>query len=1052
MRAGRRLLVAIAVVLAASAVQARQWTSRDGGFSVEAELVDVQSGKVVLKRTDGVEVSVPLEKLSLRDVRYVEQTLKEAEKAVLGESKTAESPPPRKPAPAEPPRRGADRRAGPPLAQADSSDWQVRPDPPLEPFTLPANAKVAIPLGGGYSLEVVYPTAPSPFVMIASRGSEDLAEVYDLRTGKRSGRIAHEIRASIGRALSPDGTRLAVSESYPQRGVFVWSFRTGQIEKRIEFEDSSWHVMYLDFAGPDRVFAPVSGTNGVVIWDLDTEERIAEYKTNLTPDKNGFAVSPGGNYIAMAPITQHPRIIDARNGVEAGRLQADSRGGAGAMSVVGMAFSPDGAELAGLFQDSGGAAILVWDMASGELAVEHRLEKSPTQLVPRASSYQGKPLEWLADRSGWLLYGAAVADRVKGGPIWVDTADDDILRVPRRIVDATRMFAADGQRGSQVLRLVSIPKEKIAEGAKVVAAGGTATDASLPPLTKADASTAKEILLRPASVWSYTPKAAAARPLTTGPVSLDLNVAEVRQVLFAAPEAAKAIVATSPRSRVKSGKVVSEPRVCARYDLRSGKRLDEFAVPIAAEPLDLSPDGSRVLCRLEDGRDRLDIFSLDAQSHELGFRPYLGLGSLHESIAWAAMVDDQHLLTSNALGLLIAWKLPECKANWSLELRGGPKALSLDRRTLAVCDETGRLNLIDTQTGRLEGRLDHPDEASSRVISAAAFRADAAQLAATFMAGDDALLVVWDLKSGKVASSFWLPASSQFLRWAGPRHVLVRQVPPPEEKPKPSPGTTGIAGLDPTRFLQPPAVPKMPELPPLLLVDLDRGMVMWKYQASYSPPIDSPDGRYWYVASREILAAAKLVPADLPEKEILRTIAAAAPPQPILAPRSQVKLSVKLDLAGKREGSDKVQARLEQAFRAMLEKGGFLVDEKAAIAMKVVLKEWIGEEELRLHTLRGGAMAVHPLEIRCEISVGREGKDAAAWTQATKITPDDRDRVFTEDKDRELPDYFRSMPWLGAIAWCEDFLLPSRVYPDAAYAGLGQSRLTQDGPIQVREK
>lgn len=136
----------------------------------------------------------------------------------------------------------------------------------------------------------------------------------------------------------------------------------------------------------------------------------------------------------------------------------------------------------------------------------------------------------------------------------------------------------------------------------------------------------------------------------------------------------------------------------------------------------------------------------------------------------------------------------------------------------------------------------------------------------------------------------------------------------------------------------------------------------------------------------------------------------------------------------------------------MLEKGGFLVDEKAAIAMKVVLKEWIGEEEMRLHTLRGGAMAVHPLEIRCEITVGREGKDSAAWTQAKTITVNDRDRVFTEDRDRELPEYFRSMPWLGAIAWCEDFLLPSRVYPDAAYAGLGQSRLTQDGPIQVREK
>ena len=78
------LLVVVVVSLLALPAAARQWTARAGGFSVEAELVDVKDGNAVLKKTDGTQISVPLTKLSLSDVQYVNEVLKSAEAGLTG--------------------------------------------------------------------------------------------------------------------------------------------------------------------------------------------------------------------------------------------------------------------------------------------------------------------------------------------------------------------------------------------------------------------------------------------------------------------------------------------------------------------------------------------------------------------------------------------------------------------------------------------------------------------------------------------------------------------------------------------------------------------------------------------------------------------------------------------------------------------------------------------------------------------------------------------------------------------------------------------------------
>ena len=78
------LLVVVIVGLLASFAAARPWTSRSGGFSVEAELLDVRDGNAILKKADGSEVSVPLSKLSLGDVKYISEVLKAEEEGISG--------------------------------------------------------------------------------------------------------------------------------------------------------------------------------------------------------------------------------------------------------------------------------------------------------------------------------------------------------------------------------------------------------------------------------------------------------------------------------------------------------------------------------------------------------------------------------------------------------------------------------------------------------------------------------------------------------------------------------------------------------------------------------------------------------------------------------------------------------------------------------------------------------------------------------------------------------------------------------------------------------
>jgi hypothetical protein len=64
-------VVCFVFAVGVSGAAARKWTDTTGKFNVEAEFVEVQNGKVRLKKPDGKIVVVPLEKLSAADQAFV---------------------------------------------------------------------------------------------------------------------------------------------------------------------------------------------------------------------------------------------------------------------------------------------------------------------------------------------------------------------------------------------------------------------------------------------------------------------------------------------------------------------------------------------------------------------------------------------------------------------------------------------------------------------------------------------------------------------------------------------------------------------------------------------------------------------------------------------------------------------------------------------------------------------------------------------------------------------------------------------------------------------
>jgi hypothetical protein len=331
--------------------------------------------------------------------------------------KPVEPPEPKKeqPPPKKEPKEGPRKPDGPPV-------WRVKADPPAALVRLPDDFKKEFTAPGA-NTEAVFPTATgSPFVAVGDNSDDkDERQVWDLRTGQMTGKVGGRKYSAERPVLSPDGAHLAVLPFGEKEIVDVTPLATG---KPVRIDTGGLPTDVVDFAGPGKllVAGKRDGKAHLRVWDATTGKREKEFDgpplgTPPTLTRDMVAVSPTGAWLAVV-TPDNLWLWDMKTGAAAGQHALPWNGANWLFPCRGLSFSPDGSELAALFQVNGKSRLVCWNLASGGSIFD--VTFPALRLWDGAElAYKGQVLGWVGNRRGWLLYGQMFIDRNadKGGPV-----------------------------------------------------------------------------------------------------------------------------------------------------------------------------------------------------------------------------------------------------------------------------------------------------------------------------------------------------------------------------------------------------------------------------------------------------------------------------------------------------------------------------------------------------------------------------------------------------------------------------------------------------------
>jgi WD40 repeat protein len=1024
-------LVLLLILSASLRAETRKWTARTGNFSVEAELIDVTGDKVVLKKADGMMVTVPLERLSLADVRHVQHVLRDATAAVgaLSGTRSPTESKEKDESAAAPSATGSEPGGGPPLAEPNAARWQVYPDPSRSGGFSSRQIRdfsVSLPERFG-SGAVIYPAVPSPFVGHVDGSGKSTIHVWDLRSGNRRGPLTIDMPSGRAIALSPDGELVASAETGKPK-IQIWPLAGKRPQREIDLEERFPSIQIMKFVTPTRLLFVTTTSNALHVFDIKTGKEVIKIGVESLHDPKQLAISPGGHYAACVTGFNKPvQIFDLRNGEAAGELTLGDSS-TGLTQLAGLRFSADGEELAALTEGQG-SELICWSMKSGKEVARHTFNRSLHQLVDNSSSYYGCPIDFIPGNKGWLLFGRAIIDREKGGPIWVGKANLTEQQVQRLVIDEQRILQLSGDHNNRKLVITRLPWDEINKSAAIVASGGTAADAALPPITKANLAAAKTMVLQPDLLpWKAGMDAAApAGVLRSEPIPLPVQAYKVHRLLFAGPDVGKVLTAVHAN---KPGESSFPPKIeMQRFDLKTGRQDASIAPNFGAELRDFSLDGSR-LAVSSSGHERIDVYEIENGKHVVGFRPYQSLKPPSNTVTWAAFLDKDRLLTLNGLGQLVLWSLPDCRAAYSMKVTGGHLLPLSPTRKYGLARHEGDLQAFELATGEPLGTLERSELGDEGTLLAHEFRPDGKMLVGAVVGEHRKLLVCWDLGTGKVLKQFDFDGASD-ITWAGDERVLVH----------------APIDMRPIGFVS-------SELPPLRfnLLEVATGRTLWRYQLPEGKvSSQAVDGRVWYVASRELSSSARLVGIELPSAETAAVLESAPAPENLLPKGAKVTLVLDVEISGN-PIADKILADdVRSKLTDHLARRGLKVEERSPLAFKVALKERFTGDVVELRPILGGVRAryeVRGIQLACKLELS-DISGRTLWSRSNVIP------VRKELPRAGIPanvdpaDYVRQQQWSSALDWLMKSAIPAELYESWAYAGLGESVLTPTGEVRL---
>jgi eukaryotic-like serine/threonine-protein kinase len=202
--------------------------------------------------------------------------------------------------------------------------------------------------------------------------------VWDAGTGKVTRSLKAHAGSSHSLALSPDGKRLASTDSTALRDwtVNLWDTETGRETLTLKGHTASIHG--AAFSPDSKRIATASEDQTLKIWDAETGQETlnlnghADSVVRVTFSTDGTRLaSAGGDEV---------KLWDATTGLGMRTLKGHTGG------VTSVAFSPDGKQLA----TSGRDEVKLWDTANGREA--HTLKGHTSWVVGVAFSHHGERL------------------------------------------------------------------------------------------------------------------------------------------------------------------------------------------------------------------------------------------------------------------------------------------------------------------------------------------------------------------------------------------------------------------------------------------------------------------------------------------------------------------------------------------------------------------------------------------------------------------------------------------------------------------------------------
>lgn len=422
----------------------RTWTDKTGKFKVKAKLNERVDNLVRLETEDGRLITVPVEKLSEFDQKYLESAKanmdenpfaggEKVDKSGSGNSGESSGGIPLNTV-------QPDLNAGRKLLLIANDGWNVTPDPESDSAADPqpvehSDGGFEKPFFDKFGNFVISPDDSIAAVSITNAfgGNRTGIQFLDLKNGKMLSNVGIPVKEAslVGMIVDPPTFATTRKEWFKDKGrVDFWDGSNG-LKHIVGWEGNYKFAKLLN----DEQLLTIDNKGQAVVWNWKSAK--AAYYFQCQPHALP-AISSGGKQIAIA-INGGIMIVDLDSGKPLGTISTKKR-------VTLMAFSRKGDKLATI-QDGN---LAVWDLANASLIDEFAL----AGITPFNPS-----MAW-ADDENILINGSTLVNYRLRVPVWIYKVKHGSM--PLSGGRSGRFFySAKGTDGKGVVIPVKIPQQEV---------------------------------------------------------------------------------------------------------------------------------------------------------------------------------------------------------------------------------------------------------------------------------------------------------------------------------------------------------------------------------------------------------------------------------------------------------------------------------------------------------------------------------------------------------------------------------------------------------------